>query len=120
MFSTGSPSLRLLFSPLESSALRTATSPGSPSCCTCTYFNGTAELDRKLLILHLANSVELILKDILLDVGESIYKEKNPKETVTVGVYLETLKTKGITVPYQNKIELLIDERCCPLLPSFR
>jgi hypothetical protein len=74
-----------------------------------THFNGTGELDRKLLILHLANAVELILKDILLDLGESIYK--NPKETVTVTGCLESLRAKGFNAPYQNKIELLIDER---------
>lgn len=74
-----------------------------------THFNGTDELDRKLLILHLANSVELILKDILLDLGESIYK--NPKETVTIHGCLETLKAKEFAIPYKNKIELLIDER---------
>lgn len=73
------------------------------------HFNGTEELDRKLLILHLANAVELVLKDMLLDLGESIYK--NPKETVTITGCLETLKSKGVTVPYLNKIELLIDER---------
>jgi hypothetical protein len=74
-----------------------------------THFNGTDELDRKLVILHLANAVELILKDMLLDLGESIYK--NPKETVTITGCLETLKSKSVTIPYLNKIELLIDER---------
>jgi len=74
-----------------------------------THYNGTEELDRKLLILHLANAVELILKDMLLDIGESIYK--NPKETVTITGCLETLKQKNISIPYLNKIELLIDER---------
>jgi len=74
-----------------------------------THFNGTGELDRKLLILHLANAVELILKDVLLDLGESIYK--NPKETVTINGCLESLKAKGFAIPFQNKIELLIDER---------
>lgn len=74
-----------------------------------THFNGTGELDRKLLILHLANAVELILKDVLLDLGESIYK--NPKETVTINGCFESLKAKGFVIPFQNKIELLIDER---------
>ncbi len=74
-----------------------------------THFNGPKELDRKLLILHLANAVELILKDMLLDVGESIYK--NPKETVTITHCLECLKAKGTVIPFLNKIELLIDER---------
>ena len=74
-----------------------------------THFNGTAELDRKLVILHLANAVELILKDMLLDLGESIYK--NPKETVTVTGCIETLKNKDYCIPHINKIELLLDER---------
>jgi hypothetical protein len=74
-----------------------------------THFNGTEELDRKLLILHIANAIELILKDVLLDIGESIYK--NPKETVTINGCIETLKSKGVSIPYLNKIELLIDER---------
>jgi hypothetical protein len=44
-----------------------------------------------------------------LDLGESIYK--NPKETVTIQGCLEGLKGKGFSIPYANKIELLIDER---------
>ncbi|TWG78956.1 hypothetical protein L602_000800000250 [Cupriavidus gilardii J11] len=74
-----------------------------------THFNGTSELDRKLVILHLSNSVELLLKDMLLDSGESIYK--NPKETITIHGCIELLGTKKIAVPYLNKLELLIDER---------
>jgi len=31
------------------------------------HFNVSEELDRKLVILHLANAVELILKDLVLD-----------------------------------------------------
>jgi hypothetical protein len=73
------------------------------------HFNGTGELDRKLLILHLANAVELILKDVLLDLGESIYK--NPKETVTATGCMETLKARAFAIPFHNKIELLFDER---------
>ncbi len=74
-----------------------------------THFNGTSELDRKLVILHLSNSVELLLKDMVLDSGESIYK--NPKETITINSCIETLTAKKIVVPYLNKLELLIDER---------
>lgn len=74
-----------------------------------THFNGTSELDRKLVILHLSNSVELLLKDMILDSGESIYK--NPKETITIHGCIELLTTKKVSVPYLNKLELLIDER---------
>ncbi|MBT3067617.1 hypothetical protein [Rhodoferax sp. U11-2br] len=74
-----------------------------------THFNGTSELDRKLVILHLSNSVELLLKDMILDSGESIYK--NPKETITIHGCIELLGTKKIAVPFLNKLELLVDER---------
>lgn len=74
-----------------------------------THFNGTSELDRKLIILHLSNSVELLLKDIILDSGDSIYK--NPKETLTIHGCIELLSSKKISVPFLNKLELLIDER---------
>lgn len=73
------------------------------------HYNGQKELDRKLVILHLANSIELVLKDLVLDAGESIYK--NPKETITIQGCLTALESKGIDIPYLNKIELLIDEK---------
>lgn len=74
-----------------------------------THFNGGSELDRKLVILHLANAVELLLKDLVLDGGGSIYK--NPKETISIHGAIEELKKGGTNLPHLNKIELLIDER---------
>jgi len=73
------------------------------------HFNGSKELDRKLVILHLANAIELILKDLVLDSGKSIYK--GPKETITIHGCIKTLEDKGVSIPYLNKVELLIDER---------
>lgn len=73
------------------------------------HYSGENELDRKLVILHLANAVELILKDLVLDAGESIYK--GPKETITIHGCLSTLDAKGVKLPFLNKVELLIDER---------
>ena len=73
------------------------------------HFNGDKEIDRKLVILHLANAVELILKDLVLDLGESIYK--GPKETITIHGCIKTIVEKGEEIPFLNKIELLIDER---------
>ena len=74
------------------------------------HFNWGTERDRKFVILHLANAVELIFKDLLLDLGESIYK--NPKETISVTGSIKTLtEEKGIQIPNLNKLELLIDER---------
>ena len=74
------------------------------------HFNWGSEKDRKFTILHLANAVELIFKDLLLDLGESIYK--NPKETISISGAIDTLtKDKKIIIPNLNKLELLIDER---------
>ena len=74
------------------------------------HFNLGTEKDRKFVILHLANAVELIFKDFLLDLGESIYK--NPKETITISGSIKTIKDeKNIKIPFLNKLELLIDER---------
>jgi uncharacterized protein YutE (UPF0331/DUF86 family) len=73
------------------------------------HFVGQGELDRKLMILHLANAVELTLKDMVLDSGDSIYK--NPKETINIWTSISKLKERQISVPCLNKIELLIDER---------
>lgn len=73
------------------------------------HYNGKKELDRKLLILHLANAVELILKDLVLDAGESIYK--GPKETISIQGCIKILQDNTISIPFVNKIELLIDER---------
>ena len=74
-----------------------------------THYVSGSEQDRKLLILHLANAIELLLKDIVLDSGDSIYK--NPKETITIHKALDILKAKDFELPFLNKIELLIDER---------
>jgi len=73
------------------------------------HFNGSKELDRKLVILHLANAVELILKDLVLDSGDSIYK--SPKETISIHGCIKSLQDKNVGIPYLNKVELLIDER---------
>jgi len=73
------------------------------------HFNVSEELDRKLVILHLANAVELIFKDLVLDLGESIYK--GPKETITIHGCIKSLQDKNINIPFLNKIELMIDER---------
>lgn len=74
-----------------------------------THFVGQEELDRKIFILHVCNAIELLLKDILLDTGKSIYK--SPKETVTIWGCIDELEKSGFQIPYKNKIELLIDER---------
>ena len=73
------------------------------------HFSQNTERDRKLVVLHLANATELILKDKLLDLGQSIYK--NPKETKTIYGVFEDLVNAGVVVPRKHILELLIDER---------
>jgi len=63
----------------------------------------------KFVILHLANSVELILKDCLIDHNVSIYK--NPKDTITIWGAFEELDKLKIAIPEKPIIELLIDDR---------
>lgn len=63
----------------------------------------------KFVILHLANSIELILKDCLIDHGVSIYK--NPKETITIWGTFDELEKIKINTPEKPVIELLIDDR---------
>jgi len=74
------------------------------------HYNGKDALDRKLVILHLANAVELLLKDVLLESGHSIYNSR--KITISVSDALKMLNSDDdIYIPPTNKIELLIDER---------
>ena len=64
----------------------------------------------KFVILHLANSIELILKDMVIDKGESIYKANQPQ---TIGVWKahEILQQHNVTITEWPIIELLIDDR---------
>jgi len=45
----------------------------------------------KFVILHLANAVELILKDRIIDIGKSIYREKKMIQ-LEFGRLLQSLK----------------------------
>lgn len=58
---------------------------------------------------HLANAVELLLKDTCVDLGESIYR--NPKETKGVWEIIRDLEKHHIDIPVRPILELLIEER---------
>ncbi len=75
----------------------------------CEHYVSGEERDRRLVILHLANAIELLLKDRLLDLGISIYE--NPKQTKTITRVLSDLEKNHVVVPQKHIIELLIDER---------
>lgn len=65
----------------------------------------------KFVILHLANSVELILKDKLLTEGKSIYSTKNQNLTIGIWDSFKNLSDLGIQIPEKPVIELLVDDR---------
>ena len=64
----------------------------------------------KFAVLHLANSIELILKDLLVDHGTSIYQDKG-KMTLNVWAAFSALEEFAITFPERPKLEMLIDDR---------
>jgi len=64
----------------------------------------------KFIILHLANAIELILKDRLVDEGVSIYQSNKPL-TITIWKSFEKLEGVGVSVPERPVIELLVDDR---------
>lgn len=65
----------------------------------------------KFVILHLANAVELILKDKLLTEGKSIYSTKNQNLTIGIWDSFKNLSDLGIQIPEKPVIELLVDDR---------
>lgn len=64
----------------------------------------------KFVILHLANAIELILKDRVIDLGISIYKKHNNNTIGIWDAFLE-LEKANIQVPERPVIELLVDDR---------
>lgn len=64
----------------------------------------------KFAILHLANAIELILKDRVVDCGQSIYKD-NSKQTITIWEAFKLLDGCGVSIPEKPVIELLVDDR---------
>lgn len=74
-------------------------------------FGEKNERKYKFVILHLANSVELILKDKLLVEGKSIYSTKNQNLTLGIWDSFKCLDEAGIKIPEKPVIELLVDDR---------
>jgi len=74
-------------------------------------FVGKNERKYKFVILHLANAVELILKDKLLTEGKSIYSTKNQNLTIGIWDSFKNLSDLGIQIPEKPVIELLVDDR---------
>jgi hypothetical protein len=64
----------------------------------------------KFAVLHLANAVELLLKDMVIDFGGSIF-ENNGKSTINIWSAFKALESYGMTFPKKPQIEILIDDR---------
>jgi hypothetical protein len=74
------------------------------------YFRSNTAADMKFALLHVDQSIELILKECVRAGGKSIYK--NPKETITIwGAYDILEKELKITIPEKPDLELLHEER---------
>lgn len=69
------------------------------------------EVKFKFIILHLANSVELILKDLVITTGNSIYVENNPNKTIDIWKSLKVLSENKIKIVEKPILELLINDR---------
>lgn len=64
----------------------------------------------KFVVLHLSNAVELLLKDMVIDCGESIY-EANSKTTINIWTSLKIVEKHGFSLSKRPHIEMLIDDR---------
>ena len=64
----------------------------------------------KFIILHLSNAVELLMKDMVIDIGHSIY-ENNNKNTIVIWKAFSILESHGISIKQRPNIEMLIDDR---------
>ena len=74
------------------------------------FFRSETTTDMKFAIMHLDQSVELLLKEKIRKSGKSIYK--NPKETINTIKSYEILEQElSVTIPEKNNLELLHEER---------
>ena len=64
----------------------------------------------KFVVLHLSNAIELLMKDMVIDIGESIFERKS-KMTINIWAAFDILEKRGVTIVNRPKIELLIDDR---------
>jgi hypothetical protein len=74
------------------------------------FLRSETTTDMKFALLHIDQSVELLLKERVRKAGYSIYK--NPKETISIWGAYEILEDKvGCKFPEKPDLELLHEER---------
>lgn len=76
------------------------------------FFRSDTTTDMKFALLHVDQAIELLLKEKVREGGISIYKSKNPKETITIWGAFEILTSElGCKIPERPNLELLHEER---------
>ena len=74
------------------------------------FLRSTTTTDMKFALLHVDQSIELLLKEKVRSSGKSIYK--NPKETISIwNAYSILEKDLGCVIPEKADLELLHEER---------
>ena len=74
------------------------------------FLRSTTSTDMKFALLHVDQSIELLLKEKVRSGGKSVYK--NPKETISIwGAYDILEKTLNCSIPEKADLELLHEER---------
>lgn len=62
------------------------------------------------IVLHLANAVELLLQDRLIDAGESIY-DSGKSTKISIWKVLDALRKLRVQIPERSMIEFLLEDR---------
>lgn len=73
-------------------------------------FRQVDERKYKFVILHLANAVELLLQDRLIDAGQSIYESSKPV-TLSIWKVLDALNKIRVKIPERPMVDLLVEDR---------
>lgn len=73
------------------------------------YFRSSTSTDLKFALLHIDQAVELMLKEKVRSLGESVYK--SPKETISIWGAYDVLKKHNIKIPEKADLEILHEER---------
>lgn len=76
------------------------------------YFRSNTTRDMKFALLHVDQSIELLLKERVRSGGKSIHKSNNSKETISIwGAYDILTKELNVAIPEKTDLELLHEER---------
>ena len=75
------------------------------------YFRSNTAKDMKFALMHVDQSIELMLKERIRAGGRSLSKDKNSKETITIYGAYQILEELKISIPERPDLELLHEER---------